>query len=165
MIERFKKWMEQRGRKYVQFDKHGNILVEKYVLYGSRENGGKRKPSVVLHHFLRKNDKEFRHTHSGNYVSFMLYGSYTEEVEDGTWKLRLPFDIIRAKWTDHHCIQSVVPGTWTLFCMGKYQGPYLHNDKPHHELWHKVDADLNARLERLQARLNRNATTTTKEDQ
>jgi hypothetical protein len=150
--------LEKHGRKYVRIDAEYNIVVEKYVLFGSRENGGKRKRSIVLHHFIR-NAPDFMHSHGGDYVSFILKGGYTEQYPNGD-KTYLPSGIaVYAPYDAYHSIIDIEPGTWTLFCMGPFKAHCIDKtdgeEKVHKDAWHKVDAKLLARLEALRYRAAR----------
>lgn len=77
--------------------------------------------SVFVHHILRSDTDRDLHTHPWKFTSFLLKGSYVEELNDPSNKIEHSAPcIIKRKPSDAHRI-TLKDGkpVWTLFFVGK----------------------------------------------
>lgn len=87
--------------------------------------------SVRIHHWVGNDVGPHFHDHASNFISFLLWGSYTNKTPNGDRHIRAPF-MWRSKATDKHRLEIGSKGAWTLLLCGRpYHkwGFYVNNHK------------------------------------
>lgn len=88
----------------------------RFFLLGSRGEGDERW-GVRLHHILSSDDDTLYHSHPYNFVSFILWGGYTEYQPDGTVTRYRIGNRNRMSIDDYHRLELEKPA-WTLVFTG-----------------------------------------------
>ncbi len=86
---------------------NGKPYLERYYLL----------KNAYLHRFINLDGDRHLHDHPWRALSFILSGSYTEELIGGRYRVRVYFNYIGKRTL--HRITFVEPNTWTLFIHGK----------------------------------------------
>lgn len=74
---------------------------------------GPKGPSLRLHHWIRSDDKRFKHDHPADFITLVLKGSYTD-LGEGSHERMTP-GRIRKRVAEHSHTVAVDPGgCWTL---------------------------------------------------
>lgn len=93
--------------------KHLVGYLERYTLINFK------RVHVRLHRIKRPDITPFLHSHPFHYLSIVLWGGYTECLENGEVKTHGFLSLIPRNANVAHRIMSVKPGTLTLFCTWK----------------------------------------------
>jgi len=134
ILNKFLRFLERHGRKTVLVDPAGNVMFNRYFVFYKEDPEDTRwianLPNIFIHEFIRpyKPDGGVDHEHPWPTVSFMVSGSYTENL-NGVDIVRKAGDVIKMDHNDVHTIVSVEPVTTTIFCHGFKRHPWFFKPK------------------------------------
>lgn len=128
-----------RRRPDEQIMRDGRLYLERWWLV--RRAAGEIE-NVYIHRFM-DDDGETMHDHPWPNATLVLEGTYGELTPTGM-HVRRPGDIVLRRAEDRHAIQSVVPGTLTLFVTGQKSREWGFIT-PNGWLHHLAEAAVNAR--------------------
>jgi hypothetical protein len=109
------------------------LYMERFWLfnpYPANSSGAKNwfPISIRIHHIFLPDQDRHLHDHPWNARTFILKGSYKEERQHDTVKVRIwrnAGDTAALKFGEYHRIANVSEGgVWTLFVTGRYQGTW-----------------------------------------
>jgi hypothetical protein len=125
-------YLASKGRKSILVDGYARVRMERYdLLWREEEAEGKPWPNAWLHHMPGPESpdaKDDPHSHPWRTITFILKGGYLEVINRTIRRLVTRCAFLSYK--SNHRIDTVLPGTWTLFLHGFRQRPWtFHFDE------------------------------------
>jgi hypothetical protein len=125
-------WLMSIGRKSILVDGYGRIRMERYdLLWKEEESDGRPWPNIWLHHMPGPESpdaKDDPHKHPWSTITIILKGGYLEVVNRAIRRLVTRCAIL--SYRSNHRIETVLPGTWTIFAHWVRRQPWtFHFEK------------------------------------
>lgn len=127
MTNFFLKWLEKRGRLSALVDFYGDVQMYRYcVLWteGHTPRGWRsRFPNMFIHVYPgepggRGPDDDSPHAHPYNSLGVIVKGGYTEVIDEKERRTTRAFGMTYVNHKSFHRLDSVMPGTVSLFFHG-----------------------------------------------